>query len=196
MLYNLGTGHGVAIAATATDQLLDSMDSHIQTAAALAQSRNGKRNRLVTRAAFCRCLLVPPTLERSTYRLEVEVRWTLGLAVVESPAVKLGHMNDDLILLAQYFPANTARASTPWALSDFYESVHVPPADLSVSPRISQSLSETSLYPFQQRAVDWLLRREGVAFSPSGALEAFTEPAPVASFKASRDASDRVCHVS
>jgi E3 ubiquitin-protein ligase SHPRH len=196
VLYHLATSQGVAIAATARGHLLDSIDSHIRTAAALAQSHNGKRNRLVTRAAFCRCLLVPPTLERSMYRLEVEVRWTLSLSVVESPVVKLGHMKEDLKLLARYFPAATAQASTTWALSDFYDSVYVPPADLSVSPRITQSLSETSLYPFQQRAVDWLLRREGVAFSPSGALEAFTESAPAASFKASRDASGRVCYVS
>ena len=105
-------------------------------------------------------------------------------------------MKEDLRLLSHYFRDATVQANTKWALSDFYDSVHVPPTDLEVSPRIQHSLTDTSLYPFQQRAVDWLLRREGVAFSPSGDLEPYVEPSPPTSFRQAHDATGKQCHIS
>lgn len=105
-------------------------------------------------------------------------------------------MKDDLRLLSRYFRDTTVQATTEWALSDFYDAVYVPPTDLEVSPRIHHSLTETSLYPFQQRAVDWLLRREGVTFSSSGSLESFEETSPPASFWHTQDAIGKQCHIS
>ncbi|KAH7402054.1 SNF2 family N-terminal domain-containing protein [Phaeosphaeria sp. MPI-PUGE-AT-0046c] len=196
ILYNPMTGHGTAIIAIAAKDLLDSITPHLHTATALATSSNGKRSRAVSRAAFVYCLLFPHQIEHDIYTLKVGIRWTMGLSVVEAPSVAAKHMKEDLRLLSRYLPCSAAQGNTAWTIPDFFDSVYVPPADLQVSPRIQQALSETSLYPFQARAVDWLLRREGVTFSPSGNLELCNENKSPASFRKSQDATGRPCYVS
>lgn len=195
-LFNTSTGAGADIVATTHTDLLSSVAPHLYTAASFATSRIGKNSQPISRASFCHCLLVPPKPGQSAYTLEVEVRWTLGLSVVEEPSVKSSYMKADLRLLSRYFPNATAQADSKWALSDFYDSVHVPPIDLRVSPRLQQSFSETTLYPFQQRAVDWLLRREGVAFSASGQLESCVESDLPTSFRQTQDALQKQCYIS
>jgi E3 ubiquitin-protein ligase SHPRH len=195
-IYNPSNGLGIELSATAPASLLDSIAPHLRTAAALAASRNGKRLRTVARAAFARCLVVPPTSGCTRYRLEVALRWRLDLSVVEAQSVASKHMKEDLKILSRYFPCDTTEEGATWTLADFYDSVHVPPTDLKVSPRVQHALTDTVLYPFQTRAVDWLLRREGVAFTPSGLLEPYIEDAPPASFRQIQDATGRICHVS
>jgi E3 ubiquitin-protein ligase SHPRH len=196
VVYNPNTANGTDIVATADEGLLNSITPHLRTAATLAVSQNGKRSRTIMRAAFAHCLLFPPTPQRTNYKLEVTIRWTLDLSVVESSAVSLKHMKEDLKLLSRYFPDVSAQADTAWTLADFYDSVHVPPKDLQVSPRIYQALSETNLYPFQARAVDWLMRREGVALSSIGTLEPYVEDVPPASFRQIQDATGKMYHLS
>ncbi|KAF1838315.1 hypothetical protein BDW02DRAFT_576425 [Decorospora gaudefroyi] len=195
-LWNPSNNTGVDIVATTCPASLAAISPHLRSAATLASTHRGKRHRPVSRAAFCRCLLRPPARGDTSYKLEVELRWTLGLSVVEDPSVKGKYMNDDLKLLSIYARDPLSRDDTPWALSDFYDSVHVPPADLNTSPRIKQSLLETPLLPFQERSVDWLLRREGVAFSPSGLLEPFVDSSPPTSLRQTQDATGTQCYVS
>jgi E3 ubiquitin-protein ligase SHPRH len=195
IIYNPRNGCGTAIIATAPEHLVDSITPHLRTAATLATSQHGKRSRIVARAASVRSELVPPTLACNSYRLNVCMNWTLNLSVVEAPSVAAKHMKEDLKILLRYFPS-TAQSNITWTLPDFYDSVHVPPTDLQVSPRIQQGLSETHLYPFQARAVDWLLQREGVAFSPSSELESYADKSPPASFRQAQDATGRICYVS
>jgi E3 ubiquitin-protein ligase SHPRH len=104
-------------------------------------------------------------------------------------------MSSDLQLLSSYFPVTDTDANATWALSDFYDSVHVPPTDVQPSPCIQLGMMETSLYPFQQRAVEWLLRREGVAYS-STSLEPFVDDAPPPSFRKITDALGNPCYLS
>ncbi|KAH7355853.1 SNF2 family N-terminal domain-containing protein [Pyrenochaeta sp. MPI-SDFR-AT-0127] len=195
-LWNTSTIIGIDVVATAQPTLLDSITPHLRNAAMLATTQHGKKIRPISRAAFCHCLLIPPPCGDTTYKLDVEVRWTLGMSVVEDTSVRASYMKEDLRLLSRYFRDATAHTETKWALSDFYASVYVPPTDLEVSARIQQSLTETSLYPFQQRAVDWLLRREGVMFSASGTLQPFDLSAPPASFRQTQDATGKLCQVS
>ncbi|KAF2854906.1 ATP-dependent DNA helicase [Plenodomus tracheiphilus IPT5] len=187
---NTSSNAGIEVTATTDTRTLESTKPHLLIAAALYRKTS------VSRAAFCHCRILPPTSDHDAYTLEVELRWTMGLSVVEDPGISAHYMNEDLKLLSRYFRNDNIKKSTMWALSDFYDAVHVPPSDLEPSPRIQHSLTETSLYPFQQRAVDWLLRREGVTFSSSGVLEPFTEPAPPNSFRPMHDATGRQCHVS
>jgi E3 ubiquitin-protein ligase SHPRH len=105
-------------------------------------------------------------------------------------------MNEDLKLLSTYMSDAAAKGDKSWTLSDFYDSVHVPPADIEVSQRIKQSLVDTRLLPFQERTVDWLLRREGVTFSSSGLLKPFFNTSPPASFRQTQDATGVPCYVS
>jgi E3 ubiquitin-protein ligase SHPRH len=195
VVYNPATATGTTIVATANEAFLESITPHLRTVATLAITHDGKRSRFLARASFAHCLLLPPTSERATYKLEVAIRWTLGISVVEAPSVGSRQMKEDLKLLSRYFPDVTA-GETAWTLADFYDAVHVPPKDLQICPRVNQALSETTLYPFQGRAVDWLMRREGVSFSPAGTLEPFVEDVPPASFKPVQDATGRTCHVS
>lgn len=100
--------------------------------------------------------------------------------------------------LARYFDDNDQPKGVPWQLSDFYEAVHVPPVDAEIASQLARPLSETSLYPFQQRALDWLLRREGVQYNKIGRLVPISEdflPTPI-SFRATVDAAGKPIYVS
>ncbi|CAE7177309.1 hypothetical protein CFE70_005661 [Pyrenophora teres f. teres 0-1] len=195
-LWNVSNNTGVDIVATTSTPFLDSIVTHMRTAATLATTRAGKKSRPVSRAAFCRCQLYQPADGQTSYKLDVEIRWTLSLSVVEDPSVRGHYMNEDLKLLSTYLSDAATQGDKTWTLSDFYDSVHVPPAELKVSPRIKQALSATSLLPFQERTVDWLLRREGVAFSSSGTLESFVNTSPPASFRPAHDATGVPCYTS
>ncbi|KAL5121791.1 hypothetical protein ACEQ8H_000006 [Pleosporales sp. CAS-2024a] len=195
-VYKLGTRSGITITATAPSHFLDSISRHLIAARMIAQSQNQKLDRAVNRAASVDCRILPSYSGGQDFELQIVVGWRLNISVVEDPLVELKHMKEDLKLLSQYFPRTTAADSITWTLADFYDSVHVPPTDLQVSPRIRHALPDTLLYPFQTRAVDWLLRREGVAFTPSGALEAYIDDTPPASFRQAEDATGKVCYVS
>lgn len=196
VIWNTATGTGVVIRAATSANVLKSVLPHLHTAASLASSRHGKPTRASARAAYCRCRIIPPTTVPNLYQLEIEIRWRLSLSVVEHPGVNARHMKDDLKILATYCGTEADQSNTSWALSDFYDAVHVPPTDLQVSPRIQHGLTDTSLYPFQKRAVDWLLRREGVAFSSSSNLEAFAQVAPSTLFQPIHDATGELCYIS
>ncbi|ORY16282.1 SNF2 family N-terminal domain-domain-containing protein [Clohesyomyces aquaticus] len=187
-------------AADAVDSVdaLDNLASHLETAIKLSTTMNGKKRSKKPGASFARSFFRPPTQDSETLTIEVEIRWVSGYSVVENVGAKTPTGKNDMEVLTKYSPSGSGEAYTPWSLSDFYESVHVPPPDMEVSRMIQQSLPETNLYPFQQRAVDWLLRREGVAFSEGGELNAISSAAtstPV-SFKLIHDAKGNPCYAS
>lgn len=196
MLSEIGTNTIVDILAAIDPTSLQSARPHLKVAESLANTRHGRKSRPKPRAVFARCLLYPSRTSLQTYTLDVEICWTLGLSVVEDPSVSAHVMKEDLRLLSRYFPGVSIQSDRGWALSDFYDSVYVPPVDLQVSPQIQHKLADTTLYPFQQRAVDWLLRREGVTYSANGLLEPFVEDSPPASFILAQDASGTACYVS
>ncbi|EOA80939.1 uncharacterized protein SETTUDRAFT_144073 [Exserohilum turcica Et28A] len=195
-LFNIARNTGVDLVAATPAPVLDSILPHLRNAATLATTRRGKKSKPVFRAAFSRCLLHRPKPGQASYKLQVEIRWTLGISVVEDHNVRGHFMNEDLKLLSSYTRDAATQDDKKWTLSDFYDSVHVPPPDLKVSPRIGQALTDTAMLPFQERTVDWLLRREGVTFSPSGALEPFVNTSPPASLRQTQDATGRLCYVS
>lgn len=63
-----------------------------------------------------------------------------------------------------------AREPTPWAIKDFYDSVHVPLPKQNGALKLD--MVQCKLYPFQDRATHWMLSREGVQVLPSGQLGA------------------------
>jgi E3 ubiquitin-protein ligase SHPRH len=100
--------------------------------------------------------------------------------------------------LKTYLPVKTTETDTSLTLADFYDAVHVPSTDEYVPPRVQQSLTDTQLFPFQQRAVKWLLGREGVEISPSGEIRP-VQPSTTAlplSFQSAQDATGQTCYVS
>ncbi|KAK3997482.1 putative ATP-dependent helicase IRC20 [Cladorrhinum sp. PSN332] len=76
----------------------------------------------------------------------------------------------------------SAKSTSTWSPQDFYEAACVPDQhafDETSSMEIPGL--ETKLYPFQRRAVQWLLEREGVHWlqnpeAPSGIIEPYVSP--------------------
>jgi E3 ubiquitin-protein ligase SHPRH len=105
----------------------------------------------------------------------------------------------DLDILSNYFPGGSYQEQVPWRLNDFYDAVHMPSKDTPVSPRLEANVLETKLYPFQIRAVDWLLRREGVTYPLSGGplspIDESSATLPV-SFQPEKDATGNDIYVS
>jgi E3 ubiquitin-protein ligase SHPRH len=170
-LWNSSTPNsGVDVVATAPTDVVDCIVPHLETMQSLCTTNKGKKRSAKLGASFCRSLLLPPVNEQDVFRLECEIRWLVGVSVVEVLGAKTPYGRRDMDLLSRYVPAESRKAETPWVLSDFYDSVHVPLEAIEPSSEIKNSLPNTSLYPFQQRAVDWLLRRERAAYKVNGDL--------------------------
>ena len=98
-------------------------------------------------------------------------------------------------LLELCAPQASPQAWGVWSPRDFYDNVHVPDRqDLPESPRVDQLRCE--LYPFQVRALRWLLGREGVAYNgTSMAIVRIENPLPYGFIQAI-DGDGRDCFVS
>lgn len=86
-----------------------------------------------------------------------------------------------------------------WLPREFYESVHVPQDNESTSANIECADLECELFPFQRRAVRWLLWREGTQIQQDGTIAPIDRPLPnglPASFKQMVDADGNVCYFS
>lgn len=64
--------------------------------------------------------------------------------------------------LGHFAPETKPQASKLWSPRDFYNSVHVPKSGESPSTFAPIEKLRCKLYPFQERAIQWLLRREGI----------------------------------
>jgi E3 ubiquitin-protein ligase SHPRH len=101
-------------------------------------------------------------------------------------------------LLNVYFPDPNVSKSDTWSPQDFYQSVHSLNKDDDVAASIENPELESILYPFQKRAVQWLLRKEGVEWEDHQVRAApisKTEDLP-SSFVKATDAYGRSCYVS
>jgi E3 ubiquitin-protein ligase SHPRH len=85
----------------------------------------------------------------------------------------------------------------PWDPRQFYESVHVPDRDSQHVANLKPDLLQSKLYPFQERAVYWLLHREGVAVEPTGQVRALQIPknALPVNFHQTTDLDGHICYV-
>lgn len=102
-------------------------------------------------------------------------------------------------VLEKYFPDSTVTKGENWSPQDFYQSVHTPHKNDDLAATISVEGLETALYPFQKRAVQWLLRREGVEWSRDGRVRSSTSSSqiqPPISFISAKDMLGNPCYVS
>ena len=105
--------------------------------------------------------------ERHTLHFEVRLLWRVGVSVLDLAGSKWVQKTA-FSILETYFPDACRSSPSKWRPQDFYENVHVPNAN---SPLLSKSQNAKlgiNLYPFQQRAVNWLLLREGAVFDNIG----------------------------
>lgn len=134
-------------------------------------------------------------------RLEASLSWRSGVsAFPASVPVGRARVYDDYDVLIQAYP-NLAREeidhSQPFTPQDFYGSVHVPPKDTAVDPWYDRVL-DCELYPFQKRAVTWMLRREGVQCIGGQILPLLRVERSgnkVHFYDEIRDANDEICYV-
>jgi E3 ubiquitin-protein ligase SHPRH len=145
--------------------------------------------------AFQDVAILTPHAPNSTFQVHAQIKWKIGSSPFDGVYTKNMKVKTESELLAKYLPVEE-EATQPWSLQDFYESVYVPPKKADPSPRIRQILSECKLYPFQERAVDWLLRREGVQYIDDILQPVVDEEVAPASFRYVQDVEGKKCYVS
>lgn len=102
---------------------MKSIAPHLRIITELATTVNGKKRSAKSGASFSRCVLSPPALGQTSFGLEVEVRWLVGLSVVETSGQTTPCGKRDMSILSKYMSEGNGQANTPWVLSDFYDSV-------------------------------------------------------------------------
>ena len=93
---------------------------------------------------------------RSECRLEIRIFWR------NSRNLNDAHIDKQTHLLELCAPQGQNEAQEAWSPRDFYESLHVPDRTCNEAESINIDQLKCQLYPFQKRAVTWLLGREGV----------------------------------
>jgi E3 ubiquitin-protein ligase SHPRH len=103
------------------------------------------------------------------------LRWntTTSLEYIPSKRVQRRGLN---AVLSTYFPEpmdgeSRLRGNRKWSPEDFYESVHVPEKNNPIAEKLVIPELDTELYPFQKRAVGWLLNRESAHISSTGSVK-------------------------
>ncbi|KAI9880421.1 MAG: hypothetical protein M1830_003461 [Pleopsidium flavum] len=154
------------------------IDCHIQSETLAMAIDDLRRAMKLNKPARPRKASHVPGLIHSQYLLCQSItdgtfHFTLQTRIIWREASSLlGHVRrQDAELLPVYFPngrhPNLSTMSTP---RDFYESVHVPDrSQQGLSPSQTPQV-RCQLYPFQVRAVRWMLRREGVDISGNGII--------------------------
>lgn len=119
------------------------------------------------------------SMDGCSFRLESKILWEDSAQYVcEVP-------RDWKYFLRQHFPdeksferpleektwdersSNSKNTAAKWSPRDFYDNVYIPEKTSSPLSEIQSSLVHCRLYPFQRRAVRWLLEKEGVEVLPS-----------------------------
>lgn len=114
------------------------------------------------------CTLTRSRGSRDTVvRLDVSTHWKCGVsAFPQGLPTRRVQVYPDYDALTAVLPNGARDAidhSLPWTPQDFYESVHVPSSDADTQGDFNDVL-QSELYPFQRRAVHWMLTREGFRY--------------------------------
>ncbi|KAI9842134.1 MAG: hypothetical protein M1838_003253, partial [Thelocarpon superellum] len=126
----------------------------------------------IARAAFA--LAGPRDKRQGCYRLRLTIEWRAMRSYADQE-VEVGSILSTAFDRA--FPPPDVDLQAPWSPQDFYSSVFVPAKDQAIPSAVQSERLECQLYPFQRRAVRWLLRREGVDLDAAGVLVQFDAPA-------------------
>ncbi|KAK5122434.1 hypothetical protein LTR85_004018 [Meristemomyces frigidus] len=130
----------------------------------LKEALAGRRDR-TNPATILRCSLRRSAGQLQVVRLKASVSWRSGSSAFPAGMpVGKARVYADYEFLAQAHQDRGRAAvdhSQPWTPQDFYDSVHVPDKSIDVEG-LPTDILESELYPFQKRAVAWMLKREGV----------------------------------
>lgn len=97
----------------------------------------------------------------------IQVSFTIKWSVTDSPynVPQVSKKPRSIISLLSCFPGSQGNSADAWSPQDFYQSVHTPNKNDDSALSLQTTGIESTLFPFQKRAVQWLLRREGVEWS-------------------------------
>ncbi|KAI9664977.1 MAG: hypothetical protein M1821_006425 [Bathelium mastoideum] len=143
---------------------------------------------------WSQCLLLPPNWKGNQFHIQGAIFYPVGVARAGAAGSRV---SSDIGLLAKYLNLAGADQNAKWTPHDFYQNLHVPHTDVKVPPEISKAAIASKLYPFQERAVEWMLRREGKAFNSNPSSEnAQDNPLDDPSFVKTKDADGQTSYVS
>ncbi|EDP49222.1 SNF2 family helicase/ATPase, putative [Aspergillus fumigatus A1163] len=144
--------------------------------------------------------------DRKSFRLETFILWRDSLDIIDEKLLSAGALDTfaKYVLQRDAEVDNKARdrgfaPAVIWSPRDFYDNVHVPKDAPESSAEIKSDLIHCRLYPFQRRAVRWLLEREGVKLQENGHVlpleDKSTSELPT-SFEKRTDAEGKTYYVS
>ena len=148
-----------------------------------------------TRAQFM--LRRPEGVQSTSFTLQVRVLWRKMNSYSDlALSTKFRHRHS----LARFFPLGKPESSADTSPRLFYESIRSSMTGLPLSPLPPIQPMTYRLYPFQQSAVRWLLRREGVDVDEHGRTQSRI-PRPALdkmppTFKEGVDGDGNVCYYS
>ena len=92
-----------------------------------------------------------------TFRLQCSIVWLDGESAFGPLAA-----NGDMDILSTYYPQSSDQLTPSWTWSpqDFYDVAYSTPADMPLPSVLEGKILKTDLYPFQKRAVAWMMERE------------------------------------
>lgn len=131
----------------------------------------------------------------------IQIDFTIKWEVTTHPELIQPKKTDALLkVLSAYFPEPNTTNLELLSAQDFYKSAHCPDPNDEVPALIETPNLKSTLYPFQKRAVQWLLRREGSEWSrETGSVRESqpqrTDQLPI-SFIAATDVEGRSFYVS
>ncbi|GAM83429.1 hypothetical protein ANO11243_014170 [Dothideomycetidae sp. 11243] len=101
-----------------------------------------------------------PARGKVRFTLHSTIWWPDGASCL----VTGGRHNLDGYVLEVYagVPTLSESRGKQCSAQDFYDSVHFPSATAKIPASLNERVLTTELYPFQKRAVHWMLQREGV----------------------------------
>lgn len=142
----------------------------------IVQSMTARLTRKQQLASITSCKLIRSVGPLYTVvRLQAELRWRSGEPALRE-MISRREQSPDLVALNEAFPApQTEHVGKPWTPQDFYDSVHATSGDDKMDG-VYDNVLESDLFPFQKRAVKWMLGREGKQVERR-AVPDFYEPA-------------------
>ncbi|TGO18608.1 hypothetical protein BPAE_0374g00040 [Botrytis paeoniae] len=130
-------------------------------------------------------------------RIDFTIKWEV---TTNRKSVQPKKTDALLKVLNTYFPDPNSTSLEPLSAQDFYQSAYSPDPDNEIAASIETPGLESTLYPFQKRAVQWMLRREGSEWSRAARCIETTQSKAISrippSFFAATDLQGRSCYVS
>ena len=158
------TVHGSALFDNIMRSSIDPQTLKILQIAINPPSRRQQKNILRVGLTLSNSLGFDRNKETSGFGLDAYVH-TLDLCVrilipnARSLSDSIGVSRNDILDICA--PESRPEETDTWSPQDFYNNVHVPKTEGVVSDIPSINKLQCELYPFQKRAVQWLLSREG-----------------------------------